>query len=86
MADLLGVPLADYTSNQMTYDLRRLCLKGLIYRPRGTNCYFLTLHGWKMACLFSRPEARVFRPAMGMFTGNDAVFHKETTYIRRLEV
>ena len=59
MADLLGVPLADYTSNQMTYDLRRLCLKGLIYRPRGTNCYFLTPHGWKMACLFSRPEARV---------------------------
>src|SRR3984957_5995344 len=26
VADLLGVPLADYTSNQMTYDLRRLCL------------------------------------------------------------
>src|SRR5580704_4380360 len=37
VADLLGVPLADYTSSQMTYDLRRLCLKGLIYRPRGTN-------------------------------------------------
>jgi hypothetical protein len=72
-ADLLGVPLADYTSSQMTYDLRRLCLKGLIYRPRGTNRYFLTLHGWKMARLFSRLEARVFRPAMAMFTGNDAV-------------
>ena len=73
VADLLGVPLADYTSNQMTYDLRRLCLKGLIYRPRGTNRYFLTPHGWKMARLFFRLEARVFRPAMAMFTGNDAV-------------
>ena len=33
MADLLGVDTAQYTSNQMTYDLRRLRLKGLIYRP-----------------------------------------------------
>jgi hypothetical protein len=73
VADLLGVPLADYTSNQMTYDLRRLCLKGLIYRPPSTNRYFLTPHGWKMARLFSRLEARVFRPAMAMFTANDAV-------------
>jgi hypothetical protein len=45
VADLLGVSLADYTSNQMTYDLRRLCLKGLIYRPPGTNRYFLTPQG-----------------------------------------
>jgi len=73
VADLLGVTLADYTSNQMTYDLRRLRLKGLIYRPPGTNRYLLTPHGWKVARLFSRLEARVFRPAMAMFTGNDAV-------------
>jgi hypothetical protein len=30
VADLLGVMMADYTSNQMTYDLRRLRLKGLV--------------------------------------------------------
>ena len=29
--------------------------------------------GWKVARLFSRLEARVFRPAMAMFTANDAV-------------
>ena len=29
--------------------------------------------GWKLARLFSRLEARVFRPAMAMFTGHDAV-------------
>jgi len=33
VADLLGVTLAEYTPHQMTYDLRRLRLKGLIYRP-----------------------------------------------------
>jgi hypothetical protein len=73
VADLLGVSVADYTSNQMTYDLRRLRLKGLIYRPPRTNHYFVTPYGWKVARLFSRLDARVFRPAMAMFTGNDAV-------------
>jgi len=32
VAHLLGVSLADHTSNQMTYDLRRLCLKGKLAR------------------------------------------------------
>ena len=73
VADLLGVPVSEYRPNQMTYDLRRLRLKGLIYRPPGTNRYFVTPYGWKVARLFSRLEARVFRPAIAMFTGNDTV-------------
>jgi len=73
VVDLLGVTADEYTASQMTYDLRRLRWKGLIYRPPKTRRYFLTLHGWKMARLFSRLEARVFRPAVAMFTGNDAV-------------
>jgi hypothetical protein len=72
VADLLRVNVAEYTSNQMTYDLR-LRLKGLIYRPPRTNRYFVTPYGWKVARLFSRLDARVFRPAMAMFTGNDVV-------------
>jgi hypothetical protein len=73
VAHLLGVDPAEYTSNQMTYDLRRLRLKGLIYRPPGKHRYFVTPYGWKVARLFSRLEARVFRPAVAMFTANDAV-------------
>lgn len=49
VADLLGVDTAEYTSNQMTYDLRRLRLKGLIYRPPGRNRYFVTPYGWKVS-------------------------------------
>jgi hypothetical protein len=70
---LLGVTSDQYTASQMTYDLRRLRLKGLIFRPPKTHRYFLTPHGWKIARLFTRLEARVFRPALAMFTGNDAV-------------
>lgn len=73
VADLLGVTKDDYTASQMTYDLRRLRLKGLIFRPPKTHRYFLTPFGWKIARLFSRLEARVFRPAMAAFTANDAV-------------
>lgn len=40
--DLLGVKAEEYTTSQMTYDLRRLRLKGLIYRPPKTHRYFLT--------------------------------------------
>lgn len=71
--DLLGVTAQQYTTSQMTYDLRRLRLKGLIFRPPNTHRYFLTPYGWKVARLFTRLEARVFRPAIAMFTGNDAV-------------
>src|SRR3954470_23577618 len=73
VADLLGVTVNEYTTSQMTYDLRRLRLKGLIFRPPRTNRYFVTPYGWKVARLFSRLEARVFRPAIAMFTSNDAV-------------
>jgi len=69
----LGVSEEQYTASQMTYDLRRLRLKGLIFRPPKTHRYFLTPYGWKVARLFSRLEARVFRPAVAMFTGDDAV-------------
>jgi hypothetical protein len=73
VADLLGLTTDPYTASQMTYDLRRLRLKGLIFRPPRTNRYFVTPYGWKVARLFSRLEARVFRPAMSMFTAHDAV-------------
>jgi hypothetical protein len=73
VVDLLGLTSEQYTASQMTYDLRRLRLKGLIFRPPKTHRYFLTPHGWKIARLFSRLEARVFRPAVAMFTSNDAV-------------
>ncbi len=71
--DLLGVTAEQYTANQMTYDLRRLRLKGLIFRPPKTHRYFLTPYGWKIARLFTRLESRVLRPAIAIFTGNDAV-------------
>ena len=73
VVDLLGLKPEQYTAAQMSYDLRRLRLKGLIFRPPKSNRYFVTPYGWKVARLFARLEARVFRPAVSMFTSDDAV-------------
>jgi hypothetical protein len=62
VTDLLGVGLEAYTANQMTYDLRRLCRKGILWRVPGTHRYVLTPYGRKVALFFTRLHARVFRP------------------------
>lgn len=67
VAGLLGVGPGGYSAGQMTYDLRRLLRKGIIFRKPGTNRYFVTPYGWKVSRLFARLEARVFRPAMAAF-------------------
>ena len=54
-------------------NLRRLRRKGLIFRPPKTHRYFITTYGRKVARLFTRLETGVFRPAVAVFTTNDAV-------------
>ena len=53
-----------YSAGRATYDLRRLIRKGLIYRAPGTHRYLVTPYGWKLARLYARLEARIFRPAL----------------------
>ena len=67
VAHLWGVALGDYSASQMSYDLRHLRCKGLIYGPPRSRRYFLTPWGWKVTRLFARLEARVFRPAVAAF-------------------
>lgn len=62
VADLLDPRASPYGVNQATYDLRRLTRKGLIFRQARSNRYFLTPYGWKLARLFARLDARIFRP------------------------
>jgi len=59
VAALLGRP---YTAAQMTYDLRRLRLKGLIHRIVGTHRYTTTTYGLKVAFFYSKLYLRLLRP------------------------
>lgn len=53
-----------YTSAQMSYDLRRLRLKGLLLRISGTHTYRLTELGVKVAIFFTKLYERMFRPGL----------------------
>ena len=63
VASLLGQHLNDYSTSQMTYDLRRLRLKGLISRISGSHRYVLTTYGLKVSFFFSKLYLRLIRPA-----------------------
>ena len=59
VSQLLG---ATYTVNQMSYDLARLRLNGLIARHSGTNTYQLTGDGRRVAVFYTKVHDRILRP------------------------
>ena len=61
VAGLLG---KDYRSSQMSYDLRRLRLHGLIERSAGTNSYTLTPEGIRVAVFYTKLQTRLLRPLL----------------------
>lgn len=58
---LLGVI---YTPNQMSYDLGRLRLNGLIERLEGTNTYRPTPNGQRVAIFYTKVHNRLLRPLL----------------------
>ena len=66
VAPLLGLPLEAYGRNRMTYDLRRLRLRGLIERIPFTRRYRVTDAGLRTAMCYHRTHARVLRPALAV--------------------
>jgi hypothetical protein len=61
VSHLLG---AGYTVNQMSYDLGRLRLNGVIERLEGTNTYRLTADGQRVAIFYTKIYNRLLRPLL----------------------
>jgi hypothetical protein len=61
---MTGLLAAPCTGGQMTYDLRRLRLAGLIYRIEHTNRYVLTPDGTQFAVFYTKLHNRLLRPLM----------------------
>ncbi len=61
VAGLLG---QEYSPCQMSYDLRRLRLHGLIRRLPRTNTYLLTAEGIRVAVFYSKLQNRLLRPLL----------------------
>jgi hypothetical protein len=53
-----------YTPNQMSYDLGRLRLNGLIERIEGTNTYLPTPDGQRAAVFYTKVHDRLLRPLL----------------------
>jgi len=63
VAGLLGRDLDHYSAGAMTYDLRRLCLHGLVQRIPQTFRYTLTADGLHLAFGLSRIVLRLLQPS-----------------------
>ena len=61
---MTGLLHAPYSTGQMTYDLRRLRLAGLIRRIEHTNRYVLTPDGIKVAVFYTKLHNRLLRPLL----------------------
>jgi hypothetical protein len=61
VGELLGTT---YTSSQMTYDLRRLRLHGLIARIPKSNTYFLTPQGLRLVLFYTKIHHRLLTPLL----------------------
>jgi hypothetical protein len=59
VATQLGVP---YSMSQMSYDLRRLRMKGLINRLPRSNTYVLTPDGQRVTIFYTKLHNRLLRP------------------------
>lgn len=64
LAPLLGLDPAQLTPGRVSYDLRRLRLRGLIERISGTSRYRVTPLGLRIAIFCSRLYTRVIRPGL----------------------
>ena len=67
---LLGLAPDAYSPSQMSYDLRRLRLKGLIARIAGTHSYLLTTYGRKVVYLMTKLQHRIFNVASAALDTN----------------
>jgi hypothetical protein len=66
VAGFLGAGADPYSPAKMSYDLRRLKLKGALKKLPGQNRYMLTAQGRRWALFFTKSYARIFRPAFQM--------------------
>jgi hypothetical protein len=64
LAHMLGSSLESFPPGRMSYELRRLRIRGLIKRIPKTHRYLITPFGLRAALFYARLHAHIFRPAL----------------------
>lgn len=65
-AQLLGKDASQITPGSISYQLRRLRLRGIISRIPNTNRYCVTDIGLRTALFFARTRSRLLRPGLSI--------------------
>ena len=78
LAPLLGIDPAQLSSGRVSYDLRRLRLRGLIERIPSTHRYRVTVEGLRVALFYARVHARIIRPGLSQLIRMPASHSKLT--------
>jgi hypothetical protein len=68
---LLGLDIGAYTTARMSYDLRRLRLKGLVVRIPRTHRYQVTPFGRRAAFFHTKVHLRILRPGWAALSERD---------------
>lgn len=84
VAALLGLSLDEYSPGKMTYDLRRLRLKGLISRQSRSHRYFVTDLGLRVAFFCTKLLLRILRPAWAAISDPPDPIHRPLRRVLRL--
>jgi len=85
LAQLLVRSLDDVTPGQMTYQLRRLRLRGLIQRIPHTNRYRLTAGGLRSALFYTGSMSQIIRPVYANLNDDDGALQQRILrQLRRL--
>jgi hypothetical protein len=85
VAQFMGIPESEYTRAQMTYDLRRLRLKGLLERIPRSHRYTLTPLGQRAATFFTKLYERLFLPGLAALLPQQAYPSNLARALRRVE-
>jgi hypothetical protein len=85
IADLLGSDGTPYETSQMSYDLRRLRKKGMIWRIPDSYRYRLTTYGLKVALFFTKLDARIFRQFLAAMDDSQPIPLRLTAAFEQVE-
>lgn len=79
VAQLLGIPVAEYSPAQMQYDLSKLRAKGLVEKMPRQNTYVLTCVGFPICVLITKLRRFILEPLLNGITKLQNTVHQEAT-------
>ena len=85
VGQLLGKTPAQYRAGQMTYDLRRLRLHGLIERLPSSRRYRVTSAGLRIALSFTKVHVRLLRGGLSQLFDPTDASRPLTVALKRVE-